>query len=286
MTFQKLDSGEVIYRGMNSVSLDAAYNNTEAVSDSHIFMDRWRKRSTILRRADNASLDIAYGPRAATRLDYFSAPGANAPLFVFFHGGYWQNNSKEIFAFSSAGPIARGINVAVIGYTLAPEAKLTQIVEESRQALDFLSDRANKFTLGHEKIFVGGWSAGGHLAALASDHPAVHGGLSISGIFDLEPIALSYLNEKLRLDEHEITALSPLHNLSDKISPIHLYVGAVELDELRRQSEIYEAEANNLNLPVSLSILPEHNHYSILDELADSGGILTLKLVQLTEMSK
>ena len=33
--------------------------------------------------------------------------------------------------------------------------------------------------------------------------PAVRGGLAINGIYDLEPIRLNYLNDKLGLDEVE-----------------------------------------------------------------------------------
>src|SRR6516165_4300544 len=90
-------------------------------------------------------------------------------------------------------------NGAAVAYTLAPEARFTDIVEEIRQALSVLRERAGEFGFDRDRLFVGGWSAGGHLTAIVSDHPASRGGLPISGIFDLEPIALNYLNEKLAL---------------------------------------------------------------------------------------
>ena len=40
------------------------------------------------------------------------------------------------------GARGRGINVALPGYTLAPEASLTEIVAEIRLALDFLTAQA------------------------------------------------------------------------------------------------------------------------------------------------
>jgi arylformamidase len=79
--------------------------------------------------------------------------------------------------------------VAVIGYTLAPQARLTEIVEEIKQALSFLSKHADNFGFDRERLFVGGWSAGGHLTAMVSGHPACRGGIAISGIFDLAPVA-------------------------------------------------------------------------------------------------
>jgi arylformamidase len=91
-------------------------------------------------------------------------------LFVFIHGGYWQRNEKERFSFIAPGPRSRGINVAVPGYTLAPQASLTETVAEIRQALTFLADRADELMFDPNNIYIGGWSAGGHLAALVADH--------------------------------------------------------------------------------------------------------------------
>ena len=60
------------------------------------------------------------------------------------------------------------------------------------------------------RIVVSGWSAGGHLTAMALSHPQVKGGIGISGIYDLEPIRHSYLNVKLGLDEAMSRRNSPM----------------------------------------------------------------------------
>jgi acetyl esterase/lipase len=105
-----------------------------------------------------------------------------------------------------------------------------------------LSQGADHFGFDREAVFVGGWSAGGHLTAAVADHPFFRGGLPISGIFDLEPIALNYLNEKLSLDAIEIATLSPLRTFSNR-RPLRLAVGGSELPELKRQSEAFAAAA-------------------------------------------
>jgi len=263
-----------IYLGMDRATLDAAYDNTAAVKDSQDYRARWWEASAAIRRQAGSRLDLRYGARPRATLDYFPSAARNSPLFVFIHGGYWQRNEKERFSFVATGPRAHGISVAVPGYTLAPDARLKDIVAEIRLALTFLVERADDLGFDSEAIFLGGWSAGGHLTAVVSDHPAVRGGIPISGIFDLEPIALGVLNDKLSLDADEIVNLSPLRRLAIP-TPLRLFVGDAELPELKRQSQTYAQAAGERNLPVSLSVLPGHHHFSILDELSDPSGALT-----------
>jgi arylformamidase len=275
----------VLYRGMDRAALDAAYNNAAAVADSQEWLVRWRARSAPVRAEPSAHLDVAYGPRPREKLDYFPAGRARAPLFVFIHGGYWQRNEKETFAFVADGPRPHGIDVALLGYTLAPDARLADIVAEMRQALAFLADKASDFGFDATRIYVGGWSAGGHLTAAVADHPAMRGGLPISGIFDLEPIALNYLNEKLSLDASEIETLSPLRRWPRSMAPLHLSVGGAELPELQRQSRDYAAAAQARGLPVQLSVLAGLNHFSIMDALARPDGTLVRDLKQMIAQS-
>ena len=270
-----------IYRGMDRTALDAAYDNTAAVKDSQDYRARWWDASAAIRSEPGSRLDLRYGTRSRGTLDYFPSDATKSPLFVFIHGGYWQRNEKERFSFVATGPRAHGINVAVPGYTLAPDVRLKDIVAEIRQALSFLVERADDLGFDSEAVFVGGWSAGGHLTAVVSDHPAVRGGLPISGIFDLEPIALGVLNEKLSLDADEILNLSPLKHFANRTPPLHLFVGGAELPELKRQSEAYARAAGERGLPVSLTVLRGHHHFSILDELSDPNGALTRALLDL-----
>jgi arylformamidase len=245
-----------MYRGMDRAALDAAYNNTAAVADSPDWLARWEKLSAAVRSGPRARLDISYASPPRARFDYFACGALKPPLFVFIHGGYWQRNDKNMFAFVAEGPRAHGIDVALLGYTLAPQARLTDIVAEIRRALTVLCERADDLGFDRDRLFVGGWSAGGHLTAIVSDHPAFRGGIPISGIFDLEPIALNYLNEKLALDESEIATLSPLRVLRERAPPLRMFVGGDELPELKRQSAIYAETARERGLPVALSLMP------------------------------
>jgi arylformamidase len=266
---------------MDQAALDAALNNAEAVADSGAIVARWREKSDALRTAPDVRTDIPYGSPERTKLDYFPGGWANAPLFLFIHGGYWQMREKESFSIFAEGPRAHGINVAMVGYTLAPQARLRQIVSEIRQSIDFLAGNSESLGFDASRIYVGGWSAGGHLTATTLDHPQVCGGLAISGIFDLEPIALSYLNEALQLDVKEIADLSPIRHVGKSLAPVRVVAGGGELPELRRQSAAYAEAARATGMTVSLQEAPGLNHFTMLEELEKPDGILTGELMAL-----
>ena len=119
-----------------------------------------------------------------------------------------RSKDKEGYAFLAEGPLAHGINVAVVGYTLAPDARMDQIVGEIRHAVAWLAEHLADCGADPARIYVAGHSAGGHLTATAMSLGAVEGGLAISGLYDLEPIRLNYLNVKLGLDAAAVPRLN------------------------------------------------------------------------------
>ncbi|MBU3537228.1 alpha/beta hydrolase fold domain-containing protein, partial [Alkalihalobacillus clausii] len=76
---------------------------------------------------------------ARNAIDLYPARDVAAPCLVFLHGGYWQRGARELFACFAEGPNAAGWSVAMVGYTLAPEASLTRIAAEITAALDWLA---------------------------------------------------------------------------------------------------------------------------------------------------
>ncbi|MBN8910103.1 MAG: alpha/beta hydrolase, partial [Rhodospirillales bacterium] len=158
---------------------------------------------------------------------------------VFVHGGYWQRSAKEGFANLVAGMRAQGWAAALPGYTLAPDATLTEIVAELHAALDWLAANGPKHGIAG-RIVLSGWSAGGHLTAACLDHPAVSAGLAISGIFELGPLRDTYLDEKLRLGDDEIAALSPMRQ-PPVPKPLAIAYGTRELPALIENSRSFHA---------------------------------------------
>ena len=257
--------------------LDAAYDNTRAVADSARILVGFEERSRLLAERYPGELNLRFGPRERQRIDFFRAGSPGAPLLVFIHGGYWQMRRKETFRFLAAGALHHGISVALPGYTLAPEQNLAGIVTEIRDALRWLREHADSLGFDRSRIVVAGWSAGGHLAAMAADEPGVTGVLAISGIFDLEPIRLCCLNDKLLLKPEEVAGLSPLRlPLSEK--PLFAVCGSDELPELQRQSWDFARHRAAAKLPGGVFTLAGRNHFTILEELETPGGVITTLL--------
>src|SRR4051794_6547192 len=217
---------EIVWRGMTRAQLDAAYNNSAAVKNSAEKLADWIARSERMRARRSELLDVTYGSRPRNRIDIFRCGETNAPLLAYIHGGYWQRNQKEFFACLAEGPLARGFDVAMIGYTLAPDVSLTEIVLEVRSALAFLRQQGQRYGVGRNKLVVSGWSAGGHLTAMALS--GADAGLAISGIYDIEPCRLNYLNEKLALTLEEQNALSPIKRMPASSPPLMVAYGTAE----------------------------------------------------------
>jgi arylformamidase len=174
-----------------------------------------------------------------------------------------------------------GFNLALVEYTLAPAARLDQIVAEVRAAVAWIIDHAEERGGDPRRVFVAGHSAGGHLTAVAMNDARVAGGVAISGIYDLEPIRLNYLNEKLRLDPAEAARNSPILHLPSRAAPLVVTVGLGELPELIRQSEDYWAAWQRRGHAGRWIPLEGHDHFSILEELARPAGKLLAALKSL-----
>ena len=175
------------WRGLSQAERDRGLNNGVAVAGSGEIVAGWERRSAELRRRHPDHLDLRYGPRERNRIDFLQGArrGADAAVHPWRLLAEPGQGSFTMFA---EGPMAHGINVALIGYTLAPDATLDEIVAEIHAGIDFLAAQLPALGGDGKGIVVSGWSAGGHLTSMALSHPHVKAGMAISGIYDLEPI--------------------------------------------------------------------------------------------------
>jgi arylformamidase len=261
---------------MSRAARDAAFNNSAHVVNSAELIAQREAQSAAFRAARPRLLDVAYGPRERTRWDLFPGEDPDAPCLVFVHGGYWQRNSREGFASLAQGAMARGWSAALPGYTLAPEARLTDIVNEIRQALDWLQQHGPGHGI-RGPVVLSGWSAGGHLTAMCLDHPLVTAGLAISGVHELGPIRDTYLNDRLQLGDDEVETLSPMRRPVAR-KPLLIAYGTAELPALVAQSRGFHGVRAAAHAPGALLPVPGANHFTILDALREPEGALARQL--------
>jgi arylformamidase len=274
-----------LYRGMDRATLDRAYQNGAAVPDTAAILESWRVRSATYRRLHPALLDQAWGPHPRQATDFFDCGVAGAPTLLFVHGGYWHypQHSREAFSALATGLVERGVHVALVGYRLAPEATLSDMVGDIATAILHLAGLRQTVGADPARLCVAGWSAGGHLAALAQSLPGVSACLAISGIFDLEPMRLCFVNDKLGLSQDDVLALSPIHRLPPPHAKIAIAVGALELPELRRQSAAYADACRTLGVLRIHREIAARNHFTILDDLAAPTGLLAQDVAMLLD---
>ena len=280
----------MIYRDYDQAGLDAQYDLRARHPDHPAFFARYATLSADTRRDRRCELDIAYGPSPAETVDLFPAERPGAPLHLFIHGGYWRSLDKSDFSFVAAGLAPAGVAVAVLNYGLAPAADMDEIVRQNRAAVAWLYRNAGRFNADPQRLYVSGHSAGGHLTAmiLATDWPsfagipdgAVKGGCAISGVFDLEPVRLTFLNEDLGLDAESAARNSPAHHLPSRGAPLIVAVGGDESDEFLRQSRDFAAAWNARGHPGELLEIAGEHHFEIVEALADAEAPLSRAMLR------
>ena len=257
---------------LSQAERDAAYDNNAAVKNSAALIAERNQISETLRASHKSVLDVPYGDRERTKIDLYPAADKAAPCLVFLHGGYWQRNSREVFAMLVEGVAAHGWSAAIPGYSLAPDVSLTDIVAEISLSLDWLAKNGESYDISGP-VVLSGWSAGAHLVAMALDHPRVAAGLAISGVYDLGPIRDTGLNSALRLTSAEVTALSPLR-LPAVHKRLDVAYGTAELPALIFDSiKLHEMRAA-AGAPGKLLPIEGADHFSILAELRRPDGAL------------
>jgi arylformamidase len=261
-------------------ALDAQYNLRAAVPEHLAYFARYERESAALRARRPGWLDLGYGSTPRQAIDLFLPRGAvAAPLLVFIHGGYWQSRDRKDFSFVAGPWLERGVAIALLGYDLAPEVRMDAIVAEVRAGLAWLHRQAPAHGCDPARLHVAGHSAGGHLAAmaLATDwrtyglpRDMIKGVCAISGVFDLEPIRLCYLNDVVGLDADEAHRNSPLHQPLGGRCPVIVAVGELETRAFHEQSRAFAARLEREGWPCELLVQPELDHFAIVMSMADT----------------
>ncbi len=272
-----------IYRDYTREELDAQYNVRARVPDFQDYFDRFAREGQAARQTNPHLADLPYGEDALQSIDFFPGRSNGRPLLVFIHGGYWRSLDKHQFSHLALPYLEHDINVALINYRLAPQARMGDIAADCGRALRLLHAKAAALHVDANAIWLMGHSAGAHLACLIAALRAapVRGVCALSGLYDLEPIRLSYLNEALHLSPSDVQQASPVQlAMPDGVRAV-LCAGGQESEEFLRQRDVYAASLRQSGHQVEVVEAPQANHLSIIDVAAAGQSAFTRTVVRM-----
>ena len=264
---------------------DRMYNNRALVPDFADHFARWRQGSALARQQRRCVLDVAYGDGPNETLDIFPAERADAPVVVFVHGGYWRSLDKADHSFVAPPLLDMGACVVVVNYALCPgtdpePVTIPDIALQCARAMAWVWRHIGAHGGNRDHISVMGHSAGGHLAAmllacrwkdLGADLPTdlTRRALSISGLFDLEPVRQTpFVQGDLRLTPGQDRLASPALWAAPKGRTLYTVVGGDESPEFLRHNTLIRRAWGARTVPVC-EALPGLNHFSVVSALTD-----------------
>ncbi len=285
-----MQNKQTVYQQFDLPALEREYSPSSCIDDIMVFIQQYidlsQQALNFAQNSDSVITNLPYGESVDEVLDLFlpvDTSNYKSKLHVYIHGGYWQELTKNESSFAATNFQENGYHFAVLNYSLAPKVSLSEIVDQCRQAIAFLYQQAEEYGYDKNEIYLSGSSAGGHLAMmmaltdwskyLAIESNIIKGICAVSGIYDLTPIALTYINEPLKLSSLEIKENSPLLlNFSCKIlanCQIILAYGDNETSEFKRQTLAIKSYFEQQGLMARFAEIEYRNHFNVILDLAE-----------------
>jgi acetyl esterase/lipase len=213
------------------------------------------------------------------RLDlYLPRGGRDFPIVIFAHGGAWVAGDKALCEMVGLGLARCGVGVALCNYCLYPNALFPANVEDVAGAVAWVRKKAALYGGRTDAIFVGGHSAGAHLASMlvcddsylksaglfASDLAGV---IAISGVYSLRPDSdLAY-----GAGAQEITKASPVDLVHPGLTPFLLLRADEELPGLASMSDEFATALRQAGCDLEAVEVRGRDHASIISRIAHDG---------------
>jgi len=275
-----------VFLDYDQAALDAAYDQAAYAPNREQLIKRRIGDSAAVRRRIDEPERLAYGPAPIERLDIYRTAGAAAPVFVFIHGGAWRSGRSKDFAIPAEMFLAAGVHYVVPDFAWVQDVggSLMVLAEQVRRAVAWVYRNAAHFGGDPNRLYLGGQSSGGHLAAVALttdwqrnfgfSAEVIKGGMCISGMYDLMPVRLSARSAYVAFDDMTVAALSPIRHLEKLCAPLIVAYGTCETPEFQRQNREFAAAVEAAGKQVRLLVGEHYNHFELPETLGNPYGLL------------
>jgi arylformamidase len=270
-------------------AIEKQYNPRTTITPEQLatYTELGARSSQAARERFKGVYDLRYGTGLLETADFFHCGQPNAPVMVFFHGGYWRARDKKDYSFVVNGVLPLGCSVVVMNYDLCPAVTVAQIVDQTRRGLQWVAQQAAAWGVDGNKMLVSGHSAGAHIiaatlaqtgAAFQLKQHTIKKAYLISGVFDVEPVLEISVNDEVHLKPADVLALSPVRHPFAANVDYEVVVGGSEPRDWIGESTRMAAHLKSMGCRVGLHELPGLNHYSVLHEMDSPTGYIS-KLV-------
>jgi arylformamidase len=222
-------------------------------------------------------LDIPFGADYWQKLDLYLPDDPRAhglPTLLFMHGGYWTHGYKEWMGFMAPALVSLPALFISVGYRLSPAAQHPAALEDCLTALTWAYHHVAACGGDPHRLFVGGHSAGGHLAALMALQPAlltarglpadtIKACFPVSGVYALTGDVPEDRVQAFLAPGASRTQASPLQYVSGNRIPFLLAMGAQDFPVLYEQAHTMAAALRREPGPVELLEIPDADHFQI-----------------------
>ena len=278
--------GPPVFLDYDQAALDAAYDQAAYAPNREQLIKRRISDSELTRLRVGEPERRAYGPAQIERLDIYRTGRTAAPVFVFIHGGAWRSGRSKEFAAPAEMFLAAGAHYAVPDFSWVQDVggSLMVLANQVCRAVAWIYNNAAHLGIDSNRLYVGGQSSGGHLAAvvLTTDWPRsfglpaniIKGGMCISGMYDLTPVRLSARSNYVKFDDATVSALSPIRHLDQLHAPLIVAYGTCETPEFQRQNRDFAAVVEAAGRKVQLLVGENYNHFELPETLGNPYGLL------------
>jgi arylformamidase len=292
-----LSRGKPIFLDYDQAALDAAYDQSAYAANREQLIKRRIRDSELAGRRVGEPQRVAYGPTEIERLDIYRSGSVAAPVFVFIHGGAWRSGRSKEFATPAEMFLTAGAHYIVPDFAWVQDVggSLMVLAEQVRRAIAWVCENAARIGIDATRLYVGGQSSGGHLAAVALTTdwqrdfglPAdiIKGGMCISGMYDLTPVRLSARNAYVAFDDATVAALSPIRHLDQLRAPLIVAYGTCETPEFQRQNRELAAAVDAARKQVRLLVGDHYNHFELPETLGNPYGLLGRAVLELMDLT-